>query len=193
VTTFLLARHAETDWNAQRRFQGHADPPLNAVGRDQARVLAERLAGVPAAAIYSSDLRRAAETAQIVGDRLGLRVREIEGLREIDVGEWSGLTVEEVIARYPDGYRRHRAGGDGWEHGESHAALTERIVSTIGELAAEHPGDTLVVVAHGACLRALLAYAEGVELSEFRRTRPAIENGSLAVILVEDGSLRRIN
>jgi broad specificity phosphatase PhoE len=188
-----VARHAETDWNAQRRFQGHADPPLNDNGRGQARDLAEKLAHTAVAAVYSSDLRRATETAEIVAERLSLPVAQRLDLREIDVGEWSGLTVDEVVARYPEGYRRHRSGGDGWEEGESHAALSERIVGAVEEIARGHPGETILIVAHGACLRALLAYAEGVELAEFRRTRPAIENGSLATVLVEGGSVRRID
>ena len=193
MTRVLLARHAETDWNAQRRFQGHADPPLNDIGRGQARALAEKLADSVVTAVYSSDLRRATETAKIVAERLGLPVARRVGLREIDVGEWSGLTVDEVVARYPEGYRRHRAGGDGWEQGESHVALSERIVRAVEEIARGHPGETILIVAHGACLRALLAYAEGAELGEFRRTRPAIENGSLATVLVEDGAVRRID
>lgn len=193
MTKLLLARHGETDWNAQRRFQGHADPPLNDVGRAQARALAARVADAGVAAVYSSDLRRAAETADIVGEALGLDVTQLQALREIDVGEWSGLTVEEIVVRFPDGYRRHREGGDGWDQGETHAALSDRILAAVEEIAREHPQESILVVAHGACLRALLAHAEGVELGEFRRTRPALENGSLATVVVEDGTLRRID
>jgi broad specificity phosphatase PhoE len=193
VTHLILARHGETDWNAERRFQGHADPPLNDTGRAQAEALAERLAAQDLAAIYSSDLRRAAQTAAAVGNRFGLPVVELPSLREIDVGEWSGLTVSEVVERYPDGYARHRAGGDGWTAGETHAQLTERIVRAVSEIANEHPRRTVLVVAHGAALRALLAYAEGIDLSEFRRDSSPIENGSLAAIVVEDGCVRRLD
>jgi probable phosphoglycerate mutase len=193
VTELILARHGETDWNAERRFQGHADPPLNANGLAQAHALAERLNECDLAAIYSSDLRRAAQTAAIVAERLGLPVVQRPSLREIDVGEWSGLTVSEVIARYPDGYARHREGGDGWTSGETHAALTERIVRAVSEIAVAHPAGTVLVVAHGAALRALLAHAENVDLGEFRRNRPPIENGSLATIAVEDGRVRRLD
>ncbi len=100
VTELLLARHGETDWNRERRWQGHADPPLNELGRAQARRLAEALAGEQLEAIYASDLRRAHETAEIVGARLGLPVTSDPDLREIDVGSWSGLT--------PRGARRPR-------------------------------------------------------------------------------------
>src|SRR5438876_6692501 len=91
VTTLILARHGETDWNRDGRFQGHADPPLNDRGREQARSLADALADQPIEAIYSSDLRRAHETAQIVAQRQGLEVLVDPDLRERDVGEWSGL------------------------------------------------------------------------------------------------------
>jgi len=80
VTRILLARHGETDWNRVGRWQGHADPPLNDAGRTQAAELAERLAGDGIAAIYSSDLMRASQTARVVADRLGLAVVEDAGL-----------------------------------------------------------------------------------------------------------------
>jgi broad specificity phosphatase PhoE len=189
----LLARHGQTDWNRDGRFQGHADPPLNAHGREQARALAKELEQEPLAAVYASDLQRSAQTAQIVAEGRGLPVVSLPELREIDVGEWSGLTVDEIIVRYPDGYRRHREGGDGWTQGETHAELTTRIVRAVCEIAPAHPGETILIVGHGAALRALLAHAEGVDLGEFRRTRPPVENGALVSIVAENGSLRRID
>jgi alpha-ribazole phosphatase len=87
-TRILLARHGETEWNRIGRWQGHADPPLNEAGRLQAVELAERLARDGITVIYASDLRRASETAQVIGERLGLEVHEDPALREIDVGSW---------------------------------------------------------------------------------------------------------
>ena len=193
MTTILLARHGETDWNAERRFQGHADPPLNATGRAQAAELASRLAGEALAAIYSSDLRRASETAAIVGARVGLPVIQERALREVDVGEWSGLTVDEVIERFPDGYARHRDGGDGWTEGETHEALSVRIVEAVRAIGAEHASESILIVTHGAALRALLAHVEGISLAEYRRTSAPIGNGSLARIAWEDGAPRRLD
>jgi broad specificity phosphatase PhoE len=192
VTTIVLARHGETDWNAGLRWQGHADPPLNEEGRRQAHKLGARLAGEKLDAIYASDLARARETAEIVAGDIGLPVRALEALREIDVGEWSGLTTMEIERLYPEGVRRHQSGGDGWESGETHAAMTERVIGAVQEIAAEHPSERLLLIGHGGTIRALLAHAEGVELAEFRRTRPAPANGSLAVIAVEDRIFRRI-
>ena len=190
-TTVLIARHGETDWNRSRRFQGHADPELNDVGREQARRLADRLADVPLAAVYSSDLRRAADTARIVAVAKGLESRERPELREIDVGEWSGLTFEEIEQRYPEAVRRHREGGDGWERGEPHAEMQERVVGAVRQIAAEHPDELVLLVIHGGTMRALLAAAEKIDFAEFRRTRPGFDNGTLVSIVVADGELRR--
>ena len=140
MTRILLARHGETDWNSVGRWQGHADPPLNDAGRSQAAELAERLAGDGIAAIYSSDLVRASQTAQVVGDRLGLDVVEDPGLREIDVGSWSGLTRAEVEQRFPEGYARWLEGEIGHD-GETREELTERVVGTVERIAAQHADE----------------------------------------------------
>jgi broad specificity phosphatase PhoE len=92
VTTILLARHGESDWNRAKRWQGFADRPLTELGREQAVALADRLRDTELDAIYSSDLHRARETAEIVAGSKGLRVEVVRDLREVDVGSWSGLT-----------------------------------------------------------------------------------------------------
>ena len=190
MTTILLARHAETDWNRDRRWQGHADPPLNATGRAQAEELAERLAPTPLDAIYASDLQRAVETANAVARGRGLTVVLDPQLREIDVGEWAGLTTAEIEERYPDGFARHAAGGDGWETGEPHAEMSERVLGAVLRIAAEHPGGRVLCVLHGGTIRALLAAAEGIDLGEYRRTRRGPANGAVATVVAENGTLR---
>jgi broad specificity phosphatase PhoE len=193
VTTLLLARHGETDWNRQRRWQGHADPPLNELGRTQAQAMAPALASREVAAIYSSDLRRANETAQIVAAALSLPVTADPELREIDVGEWSGLTTPEIETRFPDGWERHRAGEDGWEQGETHAAMQRRIVAAATRIAAGHRSETILLVIHGGTIRALLAHADGVPLPGFGRSRPPLDNGSLAAVALGDDGFRRLD
>jgi 2,3-bisphosphoglycerate-dependent phosphoglycerate mutase len=140
VTTLLLVRHGETDWNAERRWQGHADIPLNGRGRDQAVRLAEELAHEPVAAIYSSDLSRARETAEIVGIRLGVPIVLDADLREIDVGTREGLTWPET---------RERTDWDG----EPHEAHAERILGALRRIAARHDDERLLVVTHGGSIR----------------------------------------
>lgn len=160
MTRILLARHGETDWNRIGRWQGHADPPLNEAGRSQAAELAERLAGDGIAAVYSSDLKRASETARVVAARLGLDVVEDAGLREIDVGSWSGLTRAEVEQRFPEGYARW-LGGEIGHDGETREQLTARVVDAVERIAATHPDGTVLVVTHGGSIRALRRHAAG--------------------------------
>ena len=151
-TTFLLARHGETDWNRDGVFQGHADPPLNEAGREQAHELARRLERVEFDVVYSSDLRRAFQTAEIVAAARGLGVVADPGLREVDVGSWSGLTRAEIAERFP-GVPRH--------DGESEAAHRERVVAAVTRIARAHPGETVLVISHGGSLRALRTHALG--------------------------------
>jgi broad specificity phosphatase PhoE len=159
-TRLLLARHGETDWNRIGRWQGHADPPLNETGRRQATELAELLAGDGIAAVYSSDLIRASETARAVGKRLDLTVVEDPALREIDVGSWSGLTRAEVEQRFPEGYARWLRGEIGHD-GETREQLTERAVRATLQIATRHPGESVLVVTHGGVIRALRRHAAG--------------------------------
>ena len=187
MATILLVRHGETDWNLERRWQGHADRPLNETGREQARALAEELAIDPPDAVYSSDLCRASETAQIVADRLGLTVALDARLREVDVGEWSGMTAAEVELRYPEGMRRRLAGGAGWERGERYEAMAERVLAALHDIAAVETGRVLVV-SHGGAMRAVW-HACGCSDS----VRPRVGNCEVHRLLVEDGSMRRID
>ena len=146
MTTLLLARHGETDWNKEGRWQGWADPPLNETGRAQARKLAEQLRQTPFDAVYASDLRRAFETAELVAAPHGVPVLSDAGLREIDVGSWSGLTRVEIEARFPNGARP-----DG-ETREQHAA---RVLEAVERIARANEGRRLLVVTHGGTMRAL--------------------------------------
>jgi len=177
-TRILLARHGETDWNKVGRWQGHADQPLNETGRAQAAELAQRLVGGSIDAIYASDLRRASETARIVGDVLGLPVVEDAALREIDVGSWSGLTRAEVSDRFPDGFARWQAGEIGHD-GETREQLAARVVPAVERIAHVHPGATVLVVTHGGVVRTLRRHAAG-------DPGAVLENaGTVALALVE--------
>jgi len=190
VTTVHLARHGESDWNAAGRWQGHADRPLTELGRRQAEELAERLASVRLDAVYSSDLRRARETAEPVAARQGLEVQALPALREVDVGAWSGLSRPEVERQFPDAFARWRDGGQGWEDGETYEQMGERVVEAVLEIAVAHPGGEVLVVAHGGPIRALHAVALGLDISEHRRLKPVAANAMLSSLTVEDGRLR---
>jgi broad specificity phosphatase PhoE len=146
MTTLLLARHGETDWNREGRWQGWADPPLNDTGRAQARELAEQLRSTPFDAVYSSDLARARETAEIVAAPHGVPVVADAGLREIDVGSWSGLTRAELEERFPDGER---------PDGETRDQHSARVHAAVERIARANLGRRVLVVTHGGTMRAL--------------------------------------
>ena len=188
ATKLLIARHGETDWNRERRWQGHADQPLNECGREQARGLAERLRDVAPELVYSSDLARARETAEIVGALLGLTVRLDARLREVDVGEWSGLTTAEVEVLYPDGLERRRLGRTGWERGETFEAMGVRVVAALRDIAAASPDGRVLVITHGGCVRSVWGAAGG-DGSAWQ----ASSNCDVDEIAVEEGEITWID
>ena len=193
MTELLLVRHGETDWNREQRFQGHADPPLNETGRGQARVLAVELAGEDIDAVYTSDLARARETAEIIAASLGLDVVPLRGLREIDVGDWQGLTWPEIEQRYPQGVLKWRVHGHGWESGETYDQLTERILPALRQIAANHPSERVLVIGHGGTVRATRAHLEGLSVVDSRRRNGPVGNCEVFRVVTEDGTFRRID
>jgi probable phosphoglycerate mutase len=189
ATTIVLVRHGETDWNRASRFQGHADPPLNEIGRAQAEALAGDLALVPFAAAYTSPLRRATETAEILASHLDVELRTSETLMEVDVGSWSGLTRAEVESRYPEGYRRWLEFGHGWDDGETYEELGRRVVGGLLEIGDRHSGETVLAVTHGGPIRSALAAASGIGFDEARRSLTVVDNCATVRIAVADGRL----
>jgi broad specificity phosphatase PhoE len=192
-TTLVLIRHGETDWNRDNRFQGHADPPLNDAGRAQARALADELGAEHFAALYTSPLRRAAETAAILASKLGLEPVSDAALEEVDVGSWSGLTRDGVEQRFPEGYARWLEYGHGWDDGETYEELGGRVVAGLLKIGARHPDVAVLAVTHGGPIRSALAAAEGVPFGEARRSIHVIGNCAIVRLAVRDGKLERVD
>ena len=194
ATTIVLVRHGETDWNRERRFQGHADVPLNELGRRQARDLAETLAHDTFAAAYSSPLRRALETAEIVAARLGIRLEADEGLVEVDVGSWSGLTIAEVEQRFPDGFRHWReARAGGWTDGETYDEMGTRVLASLHAIAGRHHGGRVLAVSHGGPLRAVRAAAEGLSFEASRTQIAFVQNCEVVTVAIREGVLQEVD
>ncbi len=147
----VLVRHGQSEWNVQGRWQGQADPPLTAEGRAQATRAAAALAPLLPAGLYASDLRRAAETARILGRALGLEPALEPRLRELHVGEWSGRTHDNIRERWPDVLARFRQGDPDARPpgGETPRELRVRVDAALAEIAARHAGGRVVVVTHG--------------------------------------------
>jgi probable phosphoglycerate mutase len=192
-TTILLVRHGETEWNAEGRIQGQTNSSLNDRGREQAQALAEQLADEQIDAVYASDLDRARETAEILALRLDLPVVLDPALRERNFGSWEGRTVAELEEQWPGAWTRWRDGNDPEGDVEDHLALAERIRGAISRLASAHPGDTILVVAHGGALRVLLMDAAGVPYPTGRQGFGRIANCDMSRIAVENGTIRRVD
>jgi broad specificity phosphatase PhoE len=192
TTTVLLARHGESDWNRSKQWQGFADRPLTDLGREQAAELAQRLEDTDLDAVYSSDLQRARDTAEIVARTKGLTVQTTPDLREVDVGSWSGLTRAEAEEQYPEQYARWLQGGEGWEDGETYEELGERVVRAITRIAEAHAGERVLVVAHGGTIRALHAAALGVDIHTYRRIQRVEPNATLSAVCMEGDQLTEL-
>ncbi len=159
MTRLLIIRHAESEWNAQGRWQGQADPGLSELGRRQARAGASKLAG-SIERIVSSDLQRAATTADIIAEVLSLGpVERVPALREIDVGEWSGLTSPEIEDRWPGAIERWRRGEGAAHGGEDRDVFRKRILAAVASLAEPEKGP-LLVVTHGAAIGVVERYLD---------------------------------
>jgi broad specificity phosphatase PhoE len=192
VTTILLARHGESDWNRSQQWQGFADRPLTDLGTRQAAELAERLADTELDAVYSSDLQRASKTAETVAHTKGLTVETTPDLREVDVGSWAGLTRAVAEARFPERYALWLQGREGWEDGETYEAMSERVVRVIHRIAKAHDGERVLVVAHGGSIRAVHAAALGVDVHTYRRIQRVEPNATLSAVCVDDGRLTEL-
>ncbi|MGQ9569112.1 MAG: histidine phosphatase family protein [Anaerolineae bacterium] len=171
ATQVILIRHGQTDWNVEPRFRGLADIPLNEAGVAQAEALARRLASEPIAAIYTSPLRRALHTAEIIARPHGLPVEKVPAFTSADYGEWEGMLVSEVARQHPDLFdlwRRHpeqlRFPG-----GESLDQVRDRAFRALMEILPRHPDQRIVVVTHQVVTRPLLCAALGLSTAHYWR------------------------
>jgi probable phosphoglycerate mutase len=163
TTRLCIVRHGETDWNVERRIQGHTDVPLNATGRAQALAMAYNAAHHRFNAIYSSDLARAVETARYVAEREGEEVLRLSALRERHFGIFQGLTAAEAAARYPAAHARYVARDPDYDFdsGESLRAFAGRVRQGLEWLARHHAGQTILAVCHSGVLDVLYRQATG--------------------------------
>jgi len=179
MPVLYLVRHGETDWNAQGRWQGQEDIPLNGRGVEQATAAAGRLARVGLTALYSSDLERAWRTAEAIGATCGLRAVADAGLREVDVGSWRGVTLAEARERFPSEHARWMEGGTPWSDGETYVAMGDRVHETVVRLLTPHAADErIAMVCHGGPIRSLVARTVGLS-DAGRRALAHGPNGSI--------------
>lgn len=170
----VLIRHGQTEWNAIGRWQGQADPPLNDTGRAQACKTALELKGHQVDALVSSDLLRARQTAEIIGETLGLEVELEPRLREVNLGYWQGLYSNEIRARWPEEMRL-------WleqplairpPDGESIHELADRVLAAANDIAADYAGQRVGLVTHELPIAIIVTRVDGIPLDQLRAHMP---------------------
>jgi len=150
MTRLLVVRHGQSTWNAEGRWQGHSDPPLSAMGERQACAAAETVAQLGFDTVYTSDLARARQTGDLVAPP-GIVPVVVAELKERNVGEWEGLTADEIDARFP-GMREAYQSPPGFE---SDDALVGRVRPALVAIASSAPDATVLIVSHGGVIRSL--------------------------------------
>jgi broad specificity phosphatase PhoE len=170
MTEFWLVRHGQTDWNINRRWQGQSPdaPGLNEIGRAQALELLDQLKDVKLSTIYSSDLLRARQTAELIAKPLGLDIVFEPRLREMHLGEWEGMLASKVETHYPqeleerkrDAFNAHTPGG------EALREVAARIIPAMDQIARKHPEESILVVSHGVSLGVIICHVEGIPLGD---------------------------
>ncbi|MDQ2943322.1 MAG: histidine phosphatase family protein [Candidatus Dormibacteraeota bacterium] len=185
----LLVRHGQSTWNREHRIQGQLDPPLSVEGRKQAERLGQRLAGRRLTAFYSSDLKRAFETAQAIAEFTGIDAEPAPGLREIFLGEWEGLRTEELAQLFPEAWARWTDEPD-WDlvpGGEGAALFEARVAEALDVILERHDHGDVLVVTHGGVIQMALHRIVGRPsrgLFPFK-----IQNASITVIERRDGTM----
>lgn len=165
---FCLVRHGQTDWNLEGRYQGQSDVPLNETGRAQARSLAQQLQGQSFVAAYTSDLRRASETAEIIAADIGLAVTPDPRLREINQGEWEGQLVEDIKARYA-GLWEQRVGDPASVRppgGETVGEVAGRVYAALEDFSRQHTAGPVLIVSHGLSLATVICKVRGIPIGQ---------------------------
>lgn len=187
-TQIILVRHAETEWNAEGRYQGQLDSPLTETGLQQVQALAERLRHEPIQQIYSSDLARCQTTANCIAQARGGQTVNLDvRLREKHAGLFQGLTWAESEQQHPEAYQAFREKRADYvvPGGESRQQVLERTMASLDEYVEKHANQQLLIVTHGAVLSTLMRHILGVPQSAPRRFD--MLNGSLSIIVFKRG------
>lgn len=178
----IFVRHGLTIWNHEFRYQGHTDIELSEEGITQARALQKRLSTEKPSAIYSSDLRRAWQTAQIIAQSFCLPVNILPELREINFGIWEGLTYPDLEKNYPELLKTWLETPDQLiiPGGETFAIVQERALKVVKDIAQQYPDNTVIIVTHGGTIAAILCGLQGEPLRNLWKYR----HGNTAVTIL---------
>lgn len=186
MTKVIFVRHGQTKWNLAGKYQGQSDIELTDLGRHQAELLAKNFPSEKLDAIYSSDLSRAMETANIVGKRFGLVTNPEPAFREIHFGVWEGMTYEEISRHWPDAIQLFFKHPDELDipKGESFQDVQARATHRLAEIVANNPSSVIAVFAHGAVLRTILAAALHIPIKYIWSMRQ--DNTAVSIVSYDD-------
>lgn len=205
MTKILLIRHGESEANRKNIFAGHIDPDLQDTGVLQAKLTAQYIKeNYRVDKIYSSDLKRAYNTAKQLAELIDLEIITDKGLREIAAGEWEGVVFDDLIKIYPDDFKKWMddIGNAGCTGGETVKELTERVFSTVEKIARENDGHTVAIASHATPIRTIITMIKygiidrmnDVEwVSNASVTELEYDNGNFRIVLIgEDAHLKSL-
>ena len=185
-TEIILIRHGETEWNSQKRMQGHSNSDLSSVGQAQIQALGQWMKNVPFDLIYSSDSPRAKQTAEAITQFSGHELQFDQRLREKNLGVFEGLTSEEARERHPEVFRLFKTAGSKYviDEGESTQQLQDRALEIVDEIRIKHPEEHVLLVTHGGFIRVVMKHSLGLSLET--PTRFLIRNTGVFRLVWED-------
>ncbi len=185
-TEIILIRHGETEWNSQKRMQGHSNSDLSSVGQAQIQALGQWMKNVPFDLIYSSDSLRAKQTAEAITQFSGNELQFDQRLREKNLGVFEGLTSEEARERHPEVFRLFKTAGSKYviDEGESTQQLQDRALEIVDEIRIKHPEERVLLVTHGGFIRVVMKHSLGLSLET--PTRFLIRNTGVFRLVWED-------
>jgi len=185
-TEIILIRHGETEWNSQKRMQGHSNSDLSSVGQAQIQALGQWMKNVPFDLIYSSYSLRAKQTAEAITQFSGHELQFDQRLREKNLGVFEGLTSEEARERHPEVFRLFKTAGSKYviDEGESTQQLQDRALEIVNEIRIKHPEERVLLVTHGGFIRVVMKHSLGLSLET--PTRFLIRNTGVFRLVWED-------
>jgi len=185
-TEIILIRHGETEWNSQKRMQGHSNSDLSSVGQAQIQALGQWMKNLPFDLIYSSDSLRAKQTAESITQFSGHELQIDQRLREKNLGVFEGLTSEEARERHPEVFRLFKTAGSKYviDEGESTQQLQDRALEIVNEIRIKHPEERVLLVTHGGFIRVVMKHSLGLSLET--PTRFLIRNTGVFRLVWED-------
>ncbi len=187
MTRLIIVRHGESKTNKQKVFTGQLDMGLSEIGKKQAELVKKYLEDYKIDKIYSSDLKRAYDTALPTAESNGIKIKTSKSLREIYAGEWEGKCFDFIQEKYPDTYSvwRNDIGNAVCDGGESVKKLKERVEKEVDRILAENEGKTIMIVSHGTPIRSLLCIWKGSDISDMQNIR-WVPNASVSVVEYSD-------